>query len=126
MIISQYLAIDAHVKRASIDNDQALGSTIIKDSPAQCPSPPMTPLAAQLSEMGFPKRAIEKAIEIISDMSETDIDRLVAWLLENSSEEGQIIGECFNSLSSNERDTSKESASAGNVRIEWYLLISLI
>lgn len=118
MIISQFLAIDAHVKRSSIDNDQGLTRNIVKDlQTPRCPSPPITPLVAQLIEMGFSKRAIERAITATSDRPETDVDRLVAWLLENPSEDTYIAGERLNSSEKTERGTCKELSVAAKVRI---------
>lgn len=107
MNISQYLAIDAYAKRANISNDRMLGSNLTNDFPARCPSPPITPLMAQLIEMGFSKKAVETAVKATNESLDANIDRLVAWLLEYP-EEGHLAGDCLNSLEKRDRDTVKD------------------
>ena len=67
--------------------------------------------------MGFSKRAVERAINAINNVSETDVDRLVAWLLENSSDDNHIAGERLNLSEKNERDACNELSLAIKVRI---------
>lgn len=108
MNVSQYLAVNAYAKEANIRNDRIIASSGTNDLPARCPSPPVTPLMAQLIEMGFSKKAVESAMKATNESPEVNIDRLVAWLLEYP-EEGHLAGDSLNSLDKNEREIIKKN-----------------
>lgn len=126
--VSQYLALNVCSKRENMNLNQfsnkngGSGCTISGDIQIRCPSPPATPLVAQLMEMGFPKKSVEVAIKAMNELSDSSsssssststasVEQLVAWLLEYS-EAGQIPMEQLSALSSNERAMRADAISA--------------
>lgn len=86
-------------KKEASSSTQTNNKRNIVDSTTRCPSPPATPLMAQLMEMGFSKKAVEIALKATNEVSENsaNIEQLVAWLLEYS-EECQLVADCLTSL----------------------------